>query len=812
MPKIIFTIFLLCFSLVLFGQAPKKMTATRVDKAPKIDGQLNDVVWKNAPIFSDFVELKPNPGRKEAENQRTEIRILYDDVAIYIAARMYESNVDSIAHEFAARDQVGNADYIGVVFDTYFDKINANGFYVTAAGSQFDAKYSTDSEDENWNAVWESAVSTDAQGWSAEFKIPYSALRFSSNTVQNWGINFSRQRQKANQQLFWNPINPAVNGFVNQEGELENLQNIKAPLRLSFSPYISSYVNHYPSQGLGIPSTTSSFNGGMDVKYGINQSFTLDMTLVPDFGQVRSDNQVLNLSPFEVKFDENRSFFTEGTELFSKGDLFYSRRVGARPINFYEVQNQLQANEYVVENPSESRLLNATKISGRTAQGLGIGFFNALTNKMAAVVENNLGERRFIETQPLSNYNILVFDQTLKNNSSVSFINTNVTREGSADDANVSAFMFTLNDKKNNYFVSTMGRMSNLSAGLNHAANTGFTYDLFFGKKSGNFTWSLYQSAKDDKYDPNDMGILFNNNNVESGINLSYNVYKPSKWFNKSQSWFNYTYIDRFRPSAYQASGINMGSWMQFKNFWSANIHIDYQLDGNDFYEPRTIGEVFKTGANQGFSLRVNSNRSKKYGGGGYLSYRSQELFAGKGYGYGFYQNYRVNDKLAFGVDLNVNPQFNYTSYLDYVSASDEIIFSRYDRRTVESSIDGKYSFSNKMGIQFRARHYWSDRRNKQAYTLTNQGGLQASNSYVLSPTADVNYNTFNIDMVYTWQFSLGSEFSITWKNSAQTFENMTKPGYGTNFNNTLKSPQNNTVSLKLLYYIDYLNLRKRSR
>lgn len=186
----------------------------------------------------------------------------------------------------------------------------------------------------------------------------------------------------------------------------------------------------------------------MDVKYGINQSFTLDMTLVPDFGQVRSDNQVLNLSPFEVKFDENRSFFTEGTELFSKGDLFYSRRVGARPINFYEVQNQLQANEYVVENPSESRLLNATKISGRTAQGLGIGFFNALTNKMEAVVENNLGERRFIETQPLSNYNILVFDQTLKNNSSVSFINTNVTREGSAYDANLSAFLFNINDKK----------------------------------------------------------------------------------------------------------------------------------------------------------------------------------------------------------------------------------------------------------------------------------------------------------------------------------------------------------------------------
>ena len=811
MKKGFYTLLFVCCCTALFGQVPKKMMATRIDRAPKIDGQLNDVVWKNAPIFSDFVELKPNPGRKEAENQRTEIRILYDDVAIYIAARMYESNVDSIAHEFAARDQVGNADYIGVVFDTYFDKINANGFYVTAAGSQFDAKYSTDNEDENWNAVWESAVSIDAQGWSAEFKIPYSALRFSSNTVQNWGINFSRQHQKANQQLFWNPLNPAVNGFINQEGELENLQNIKAPLRLSFSPYVSSYVNHYPSQGQGISNTTSSFNGGMDVKYGINQSFTLDMTLVPDFGQVRSDNQVLNLSPFEVKFDENRSFFTEGTELFSKGDLFYSRRVGARPINFYEVQNQLQANEYVVENPSESRLLNATKISGRTAQGLGIGFFNALTNKMEAVVENNLGERRFIETQPLSNYNILVFDQTLKNNSSVSFINTNVTREGSAFDANLSAFLFNINDKKNTYFANGSAKLSKLSRGLYNPASAGTSYQLKAGKQSGNFNWNVGHGITDDKFDPNDMGILFTNNSVDNWVNLQYNLFKPGKWYNRMNNWFEAYYSLRYKPNNYQSSGFNFGSWVQLKSFNSFNYNFNWEFAGNDFFEPRQAGRVYKTLGNKGFNVRFNSNRSKRYSAGAFVSMRFQEQFNGRGYAYGCYQNFRVNDKLAFGADLSVNPQFNYTSYLDYVSASDEIIFSRYDRRTVESSIDGKYSFSTKMGIQFRARHYWSDRRNKQAYALTNEGGLQAPNSYVLSPTADVNYNTFNIDMVYTWQFSLGSEFSVTWKNAAQTFENMAKPGYGINFNNTLKSPQNNTVSLKLLYYIDYLNLRKRS-
>ena len=189
----------------------------------------------------------------------------------------------------------------------------------------------------------------------------------------------------------------------------------------------------------------------MDVKYGINEAFTLDMTLIPDFGQVQSDNKVLNLTPFEVKYNENRPFFTEGTELFNKGNLFYSRRVGGQPLHYGDVENQISSNEEVVKNPVESKLINATKISGRTKSGLGIGFFNALTKPMYAEVEDNNGNKREIETNPLTNYNIVVLDQTLKNNSSISAINTNVTRSGSDYDANVTAGLFNFNNKKNTY-------------------------------------------------------------------------------------------------------------------------------------------------------------------------------------------------------------------------------------------------------------------------------------------------------------------------------------------------------------------------
>jgi hypothetical protein len=219
------------------------------------------------------------------------------------------------------------------MFDTYNDKINGVGFYVTPYGEQYDARYSGDgNEDDTWNAVWDSESKVHENGWSFEMRIPYSALRFVSRDVQTWGLNITRRRNKTGQQYMWNPIDPQKNGLINQEGEWTGIGKIEAPLRLSFSPYFSTYVNHYPAQKVtgnkNIKDFNASVNGGMDVKYGLSESFTLDVTLIPDFGQVPSDPQVLNLTPFEVQYQENRPFFIEGTELFNKGNLFWSRRIG----------------------------------------------------------------------------------------------------------------------------------------------------------------------------------------------------------------------------------------------------------------------------------------------------------------------------------------------------------------------------------------------------------------------------------------------------------------------------------------------------
>ena len=802
----------LLFLLLLFAgtfvkaQNPskqKELGAVRTTQTPKIDGILDDACWVDVPVATDFFEIRPVPGRVEGKNKRTEMKVIYNDVAIYVYARMYD-NPDSVSHELVSRDNIGNADFISIILDPFYDKMNGNGFFVTAAGVQFDAKYSqVGDEDPNWNAVWESAVKIDEKGWTCEMKIPYSALRFSGKDIQNWGLNFSRRIQRSNTQTFWNFVDPKVNGFINQEGLWTSVKDIKPPLRLSFSPYISAYVNHYPANIPGVKNTTSRFNGGMDVKYGINNSFTLDMTLVPDFGQVQSDNRILNLTPFEVKFNENRQFFTEGTELFNKGDLFYSKRIGSIP-SYYDYSGVGQ-DEKIIKDQREAKVLNATKISGRTAKGLGVGIFNAITNGMDTEVEDAQGNTRLMETQPLTNYNILVFDQSLKNNSSATFINTNVLRQGSAYDANVSALLFSLNNKTNKYFVNGGGKMSYIRG---EEINTGYSYTLRFGKQSGNFTWSYNQVYADDKFDPSDMGFFTNNNFLDQRIGLGYSVFKPSTWYNEAQNWFNIKYSRRVNPGDYQNFGLDGGSYVRFKNLWSAEIDLNYDAQRNDFYEARN-GQLYRAPESFGLGLYINPNRAKAYNFGGNIRYQEQQLFKGKSYNFYLFQNLRLNDKVAFGLDLNFNPNYNFVNWV--TAQGTQAIFSRYDRNTVENSFDAKYTFTNKMGVTVVLRHYWSDRRNKDFFLLKPDGNLTAYNGPALTGT-DRNYNVFNIDLIYVWQFAPGSELSVSYKDAAETYNMYYTERYRKNLDGILSAPQNNSLSIKVLYYVDYLNLRKKKK
>ena len=267
MPKpLLFTLLFVCLALAGYTQTtPRQLPATKINGVFKIDGKLDETEWKQATVATKFVEWRPTFGAVEDSATRTEIYLLYDDLSIYVGGYCHERSKDSVSKELVGRDVIGVNDYVGVIFDTYHDKINGFGFYVTPLGEQFDAKYSTtNGEDGSWSAVWNSESRLVADGWTFEMRIPYSAIRFVSKENQTWGMNITRNRKKTGRQFMWSPVDPKINGFVNQSGEWTGIKKIDAPLRLSLSPYFSAYVNHYPYDKQGVKNTTTSVNGGMD--------------------------------------------------------------------------------------------------------------------------------------------------------------------------------------------------------------------------------------------------------------------------------------------------------------------------------------------------------------------------------------------------------------------------------------------------------------------------------------------------------------------------------------------------------------------
>jgi hypothetical protein len=668
--------------------APKRqLQAVRISTPIKLDGELDEAVWQTAPIASKFFELEPTPGREE--KHPTEVRVLYDDAAIYVGAIMHDVAPDSILRELSARDNIGNSDWFGVFFDTYNDHLNGYEFIVTSGGVQVDLRNSpATGGGENWNAVWDSRTVLRGNDWVAEMRIPYSAIRFSKAVDQVWGLNFGRQRRVTRQKFFWNEVKPQVDGFVNQWGELTGLKDLKPPLRLSLTPYVSAYVNHYPYNEQGKQNASTSFNGGADVKWGINESFTLDATLVPDFGQVQSDNQVLNLSPFEVQYNENRQFFTEGTELFNKGGLFYSRRVGAQPLGFSEADRQLRVGsqeadgsrrqgEFVVQNPGVTRLLNATKVSGRTSKGLGVGVFNALSNDVYATLQDSTsGARREVLTQPFSNYNIVVLDQSLKNNSYVSLINTNVTRAGQTYDANVTGGLFRFANQKNSYAVNGSVVYSNRRGKAFNSEQEiddqdGYKYYVNLSKISGNFTWSIDHGVESHTYNPNDLGLLFSNNNLSQSLNANYNIYKPFWKVNKLSTYASVSYSLLQKPLRYQEVGFYAGGNTTFtKNFLTTGINLSANPERRDYFDPRRepLGKYYvRLPANFRVDGFVSSDYRKKFAYD--VSYAAR-FFAADGN--------RTNRNTLY---LSLSPRYRASNHLSFVyEASYEAIRNQVGR------------------------------------------------------------------------------------------------------------------------------------
>ncbi|MBN1198073.1 MAG: carbohydrate binding family 9 domain-containing protein, partial [Bacteroidales bacterium] len=699
------------FLLSLHGASQvirKTVTALLTTESIKIDGIPDEAVWSTAPAAEHFIQQRPYNGAPAS--LPTKVRFLFDNSGLYIAAWMYDPSPDSILKQLGLRDSDNlNADYFTIIISPFDDGINAFAFRVYASDVQTDYKISSESDfntDVSWDAVWQSDVKIIDSGWIVEMKIPFSALRFANTEIQTWGMNCQRDIRRSRELSSWNFIDAKVQGTVNQSGLLFGIKGVKPPLRLSLTPYLSGYVEKNPEN----KDWQLSYNYGADLKYGINQSFTLDMTLIPDFGQVPSDDKVYNFSPFEIWYSEKRQFFTEGTELFDKGGIFYSRRVGSLPEDYSAVYNELDSNEIVTDNPMQTRLINATKISGRTNKGLGIGIFNGMSANTWATVQDTLtGENRRILTQGFTNYNMFVFDQALKNNSYFSVLNTNLYRTDIGYCADVSGIDFKFANRKYTYSVA-----GNLFVSQKYQSGKtpefGFAAHWWTGKISGNLQFVYYQVVENDTYDPNDMGYNQQNNRFENGIYLEYNIYEP---FWKVLEWYNsfeIKYSTLYDGLNYTSLLIEGETSTTTRKYLTLGGSFEIKPDGYDYYEPRVDGWKYCTPGYAAFGFFSSSDYRKKLALDTRLTLAYSSRYLTSYYEFQLKPRFRPTNRLLFIYSFYMEHINNDAGYImDSLdnSGTQVILFGRRDVQTITNILEANYMVRSNMSLNLRLRHYW---------------------------------------------------------------------------------------------------------
>lgn len=761
-------------STTVWGQStePRVAIGQRLSAPVDLDGNLDDAAWQSILAQSDFQQYSPDPGGRPS--QRTEVKFGYDDNALYIGARMWDTAPDSILHQLSERDRTDNTDEFGIWFSPFNDGLNAVRFRTTPDGIQVDEQISPNGEDDSWDAVWDVVCRIDSAGWVAEFRIPWMAFRFPDKAEQRWGMNMYRGIRRLREDDVWNPMDPTQR-LLNQGGVLIGIEGITPPPRISLFPYLSAYQNWSGSD------RSNAYNGGMDMKVGLGNAFTLDMTLIPDFGQVVTDNLVLNLSPFEIRFNENRQFFQEGTELFNKNGTFYSRRIG-----------------------EDGRLINASKVSGRLANGLGLGLLQAFATADA--------------DSSLTSYTVAVADQNLPNNGYVTSTTSMVMREGDGYDAVVQSGSMELRNPENTWSVQASGSVNRKFGADEANDDEGHTYNVALSKMAGNLTFSLGHFLESATYDPNDLGFLQAPNEIGSFLNVDYRVFEPRGRWNRISTSFNAFLNQVETPRMFNNVFLSASCRATTLAFNTWNLELNTQpTDGNNIFASRIDGLVWREPAWYSINGWFSSDYRKRIaldlgywhaGGDTYRDWKENT--------YRVAPRIRINDRLNVRYVWKIIDRRNERgwAFLDSLEDGTEVsIFGKRRNREYTQVLNVNYIFTNRMSLTTRVRHAWSQVRYDALYQLL-ESGVISETPYLASGYADLedlNFNAWSIDMVYRWNFAPGSELNIVWKN--QLFQE-TRLGdvdqfalpetYADNFNQMIESGFFNSLSIRLISFIDY--------
>ena len=812
-------------------------TAVPATTAVRVDGDLTDEVWQKAPVITGFKQRDPQDGAPATFE--TEARLAYDDNALYVAVQATDPDPGKIIGLRTRRDEGSPSDWIRVVVDSFHDRRSGYEFAVNPAGVKQDSYWFNDSNsDSGWDAVWDVAVVRSDRGWRAEFRIPFSQLRYNPAENATFGLAVIRQIGRLNETSSWPLLSRNVNGYVSSFGELTGLRLIQSAKRLELLPYV---VGDIKTQQLRddnplVERRDPNASLGLDMKYALKPGLTLTATVNPDFGQVEADPAVVNLSAFETFFAERRPFFVEGSGVFrfdtdcndgQCSGLFYSRRIGRSPRGSAEVPDGGYATQ-----PVQTTILGAAKLTGRIG-AFSIGALNAITaDEEAIVAEGQTRTRQTVE--PMTSYTVIRAKREFANQSSLGFMTTSTNRR--LDEATLflpgNAFTggldydwrLTPRYSVTGYAVGSSVRgdasaitelqQSNVHSfqrpdaehvelDVTRTALNGYAGGLSVNKIGGERTrFSSNVGLRNPGYDINDVGFLRRADQKTMSNWFQWRHDRPTRltrsfrWNLNQWAGWNYDGDGLF-------SGGNFNSHAVFVNHWSAGFGVNVDAIGFDDRATRggpgayrsaskSLWTYVNTDSRKRLSLYVNTFNSSLNDGGGFSDVSPGLTFRPATF---------VTVSAGLSVSRNKDPQ-------QWITEEDgHYVFGRIDQKTVSLTARVNYTVTPALSVQLYAQPFVSAGSYTDFRELVDGRAKQISARlapYDYSGNPDFNYRSFRTTNVVRWEYKPGSTLFVVWQQGRED-ETVRGPfDFGRDFRGAFDAPSRNVFLVKWAYWLNY--------
>jgi hypothetical protein len=808
-----------------------------------VDGKLNEEIWQQAPVINEFVQRDPAEGAPPT--MRTEARVAYDADSVYVAVRAFDTDAGRLVGILTRRDQRSPSDWIRIVIDSYFDKRSGYEFGVNPVGVKTDRYYFNDgNSDDSWDAVWDVEVVKDANGWSAEFRIPFSQLRFNELSGGPVGFAVIREVGRLAETSSWPLLSRNANGFISQFGEMRGLKMTGTPKKFELVPYSVGKVETQdvdPADPIN-PGTDPGATVGLDMKYAVTPGLTLTATANPDFGQVEADPAVVNLDAFETFFPERRPFFVEGSGTFrfnmdcNDGNctgLFYSRRIGRAPQGYAETED----GEFS-KSPNAATIIGAGKLTGRLA-GFSLGALTAVTAREDAEIagEGNV-DYRSQTVEPLSSYTVLRARKEYANQSSLGFMTTATVRQNDAyttflsDNALATGIDYDLR-------LSPMYSIQGYVAGsriqgsaesitrlqqntvhsfqrpdadyveLDTTAENlqGHAGSVSFGKISGERTrFSSYVGYKSPGFDSNDLGFMRRADEKNMSNWFQWRNFTPGKYVRTRNFNLN-QYAGWNFGSDRLYSGFNVNSHWTFTSYNS--IGGGYNIDAAPFRDRVTRGGPGVLGnPGRSFWYYANTDNRKNlsfyyngdHGGDEYNSSRH-------GFNPGF--NWRASSSMSLNMSLRYSINHDDSQWVENTSLENgttRYVFGRIDQTTVSINTRFNYTMTPTLSLQVYAEPFvsagdYSNFKELVDGRAAEYGDRYRSFDYAGNP--DFNIRSFRTTNVLRWEYKPGSALFVVWQQGKQDNQSYGDFKFTRDFSGVFNAPSNNTFLVKFSYWLN---------